>query len=1493
MLMVSGGLFTLPKILYAQDSFRTQSNFRRPSPPAVSESEKSELSSPVVPKSARPFMGWRNAAQAGPATFQYFQNLARVGRSKLHVARGTNAQTPVGARAFSSPNGSGPSALPGIYLRPSLPAGALPSAIATGDFNGDGNLDWVVANAGDNTLTLYLGNGDGTAQLPVIIPLAGQSPLAVAAGDLNGDHKLDLVVAESDSNTVGILYGNGDGTFQMEKQIAIPVPPLGVALADVNHDGYLDLLVGTQSDGVILNSFFGVMLNDGTGNFAPAVYAPNPTPVYVVEGRTFAFADANADGKLDVLVSGTNALGTTLQLFYGNGDGTFATGPQVWGSNGGPFPSDIGIAAFADLNGDGCPDIAVTLNFGWVDLFFNDCKGHFPQSPSHEYGMGDGAYALAVADLNGDGFPDIITGGLSFTFTSTEYSAGDTIAVRLNDGTGKFGPAQDFRGDPSPVGLVVAALKSGSLPYIVTANQGSNSVTIYANDGTGNFGPPIGGYDGLLEGTADSPTNEPSSDYIATDLNGDGKPDLAVIEYADGYSSNTDMVLGVILNQGNGSFSAPVRSPAFAYLSVTQDFVFGTFRKSSSLPDFLGLAILQSSTSVPQPQLVYMQNQGNGQFGAPQQLSLPVSGGVFAFGTLALGDFNKDGNLDFAVATAGGPASASFQLAVFLGNGDGTFKSTPYQVNFGPAGNTTLPLGMFVGDANGDGIPDIFVWAGIFGGLSGTDLYEFLGKGDGTFQAPIDVLPNLARMTMLDLNQDGRLDVINIDDNGPLGIYGNATPQVSVYLGKSDGTFASPITNSPYIGTLATLTGGGGTFPVGGPLAPFLGDFNGDGKIDIALYQTGNASPLPAYAQFLYGNGDGSFTPTNDIFEFKIPQTPSLAVYNLLGDNRAALVQTPSFTSSYQILASAAAVGFQVQFAETPIFTTADTFQIFLNVPSAAATTVSLAASDPNVQISPSVQIPAGQISVNVPFTLASGMAKNQWFSVTATAGTDSAIAYNYSTTGSAPDAFTLTIVGGTVPPNYATSPAPGQDAWWTVTLGSNGVGASTFTFSCAALPAGATCDTFSPSSTAVPAEGSSVSKLTIHTTTSLPPGQYSFSVSATDGFVTLTSTPTLNVGDFAFTASPTSVSTPGTANLLFNLDLTSLYGYNELATFTCTNLPNGMTCPSTSYGNFPIDLNNVADGTYTVTIVATGIGNSLTHSANVQIQVSSQPVVSLSQGSISFNQVLVGMATQTLTLNNTGNAALTLSGIAASTNSGGNGSFSQTNNCGTIVAASGSCTITISYNATAVGSTSGTVQIKDNAGNSPQQVGLSATAVDFSFQLAAGSQSSATISAGQSAVYNLLVQPNQLQGTVGLSCSGAPQYATCMWAPTDVALTGAAAQSVQVTVPTTAASGVVPLLGGRQKWWPVNGVLAWLALLLVWMTRRQARMNRVWKSASVVLLVVSVIATVASCGGGSVGSSPPGGGAIPGTPSGNYTIVVTGTYGGGTRTINLGLTVK
>src|SRR5208337_2741928 len=121
-------------------------------------------------------------------------------------------------------------------FRPALPAGFIPTAVVSGDFNGDGKLDWAVANGGDNTIWIYLGNGDGTAQLPTIVRLMGYGPMALATADINGDGKLDLVVAEADSLAVAVLLGNGDGTFGPELTFTVPGYPESLAVADFNGD---------------------------------------------------------------------------------------------------------------------------------------------------------------------------------------------------------------------------------------------------------------------------------------------------------------------------------------------------------------------------------------------------------------------------------------------------------------------------------------------------------------------------------------------------------------------------------------------------------------------------------------------------------------------------------------------------------------------------------------------------------------------------------------------------------------------------------------------------------------------------------------------------------------------------------------------------------------------------------------------------------------------------------------------------------------------------------------------------------------------------------------------------------------------------------------------------------------------------------------------------------------------------------------------------------
>ena len=134
----------------------------------------------------------------------------------------------------------------------SYPVGNNPDAIVAGDFNGGGKLDLAVANAYDNTVSILIGNGDGTfrpaVERPVGLNYPGENgPDAIVAGDFNGDGRLDLAVANYNTGTVSILLGNGDGTFRapVDYSTGLYTTPDAIAAGDFNGDGRLDLAVAS------------------------------------------------------------------------------------------------------------------------------------------------------------------------------------------------------------------------------------------------------------------------------------------------------------------------------------------------------------------------------------------------------------------------------------------------------------------------------------------------------------------------------------------------------------------------------------------------------------------------------------------------------------------------------------------------------------------------------------------------------------------------------------------------------------------------------------------------------------------------------------------------------------------------------------------------------------------------------------------------------------------------------------------------------------------------------------------------------------------------------------------------------------------------------------------------------------------------------------------------------------------------------------------------
>jgi hypothetical protein len=1467
---------------HSQESFRTQTSLSTNSPRGTPGSTAAGKQS-TKPEPPRRFAGWKMAVREGPDQVAYFRQMMKRRPSVFKIPI-----SPMASTIHSAPlatGGASATNFPGLYVRPSLPAGALPTSIVTGDFNGDKKLDWVVANGGDNSLYLYLGNGDGTSQLPIIIPLNGLAPQALVAADVNSDGNLDIVVAEADSQTIGILLGNGDGTFQSEVELpALPSIPLSIAVADMNRDGHLDLVVG-EVQGPAPGPLC-ILLGDGKGNFGSPIFAPNGNGLTDQNGFSVSIADVNADGIPDVLTAGEDASGGSAQIYIGKGDGTLKPG-EVLVQGAGMADLFIDTAALADFNGDGCPDAAVTQNNSIVNVFPGDCKGNFDnQTNNQTYGMGDPAASLVLADVNGDGHLDLIVGGFPFQALGGAGSmVGNLLSVRFNDGTGHFGPLAVYAGDPGMFSIIAADLKGNGLPDTISANQNTNSSTVFSNDGAGHFGIPDGGYAGMHNGTSAGlglPPDPAESEFVSADVNGDGRPDLVQVQFPPQFPQlGVPSSIAVLLNQGNGSFSAPVISDVFDSFDGIGDFVLADFRHTGQ-PDFLA-EILNTHDGPQSVELAYARNTKNGTFGSPTFITFPVANSLApGFGVLGVGDFNNDGKLDFAVASATGDTSSPEQLTIFLGNGDGTFRQVS-QMNFAIPGN---PSGFFGGalwieDANGDGKPDIFLWA------ADAALLEFLGNGDGSFRPPTTILQNVTQMAMRDVNHDGLLDIIQFESGNPTG---TQPLQISIHPGLSNGAFGSPIIYSTFPGNQEAYFAQRVLPTSAGPLGPVVGDFNGDGNLDLAIYQSGEG--FPHFVQFMMGNGDGTFTLGADTFAIGEKDLPEVAAHDLLGDGRDILVHGGDFGATFLVLPEIPAPNFQVSTLVTPVLDSKDTLLITSNLPVVGDTTFQISSSDPAVQIPAAVTIPAGADSVEVPFTLSVGYNPQKVFSITVQSSGQSAVVYNFVPQTNHPSGFQ---------PIFEMTPAiislaPGQSSSG-YNVGLAEVGDATASFNvlgCTGLPSTASCSFQSTSFRITDVLPRGTVGMSISTSPAIATGAYPFEVGFTNGVETLEVPGTLYIGDFTMSLSPGNLSVVSNGTADYTLAVDSLFHFGGQVALSCSGLPQGASCIQTSafvgHSNLlQVFLNDVAPGNYTFTV--TGTSASLTHSVTAQFQAVLEPVAALGPPTLSFGTMLVGTTSspQPVTLTNQGSASLGITGISISENSSASGGFTQTNNCGSSLAPSTSCAINISASASSSGNFSGSLHVIDNASSSPQTVPLQASGVDFSLVAAPGTSTSATISAGRTAIYNLQLVPNQLQGTVQMSCSGTPAASTCSVSPAFITVTSGASVPFQFQVVTQARSTIVldtrrDFMNRNDKLLTVLLFMALTALFSLIAARRRLPI-RVG-----VLAVLATLAILDSCGGSGVTSGGQGG---TGTPAGAYTLVVTGQYGNGTRAVNLSLTVQ
>lgn len=236
--------------------------------------------------------------------------------------------------------GSGPGAFNGA--RSSYVVGSSPQAVAVADVDGSGRPDALVANQGGNSVTVLRNDGAGGLAASQTVALgAGASPLGIALGDLDGDGTTDAVVATAGRTALGVLQGDGAGGFTRVADAAMTGRPQSVMVEDVDGDGRLDVIVAAQ-----VPSRAVVMFREADGTYAPVGVNLGFAPAKVVT------ADVDGDGLRDLVARGQSTVAVMRR-----------TGPRTFGApvESAVFTTTADIAA-GDLDGDGRPDVALTLN---------------------------------------------------------------------------------------------------------------------------------------------------------------------------------------------------------------------------------------------------------------------------------------------------------------------------------------------------------------------------------------------------------------------------------------------------------------------------------------------------------------------------------------------------------------------------------------------------------------------------------------------------------------------------------------------------------------------------------------------------------------------------------------------------------------------------------------------------------------------------------------------------------------------------------------------------------------------------------------------------------------------------------------------------------------------------------------------------------------------------------------------------------------------------
>jgi hypothetical protein len=1009
---------------------------------------------------------------------------------------------------------------------------------------------------------------------------------------------------------------------------------------------------------------------------------------------------------------------------------------------------------------------------------------------------------------------------------------GETLNVFLGNGDGTFTSKFTYTltGDPSPMSVIAADVNGDGKLDLIVASYNSLNLTA---------GAPIsvffGNGDGTFQHEADYLVKNHSTALVAADFNGDGALDLAV-------TVNDAGTIAILLNNGDGTFQAPV--------------------------------------------------------------SYSASNGPYS---LAVGDFNGDGNADLAVTNCSvgltnanpitcGVGSSSGTVSILLGNGDGTFQTaTSYTAGVTPYAIAAAAL-------SSGGNTDLLVTD-----VSDGSLLVLPGKGDGTFQSPVTYPGDGGNyITVRDFNGDGKLDAL-----------ASGTSLVE-FLGNGDGSLQQAV---DYYRSTPGYT----------YRWQASADFNGDGHEDVAVsFQSIFSAFLNAAGtsrqattttvQTLY-NGCGSETVNATVTAGV--QVPTGTLTLQVDGQYFAAVQFGSLASGQASASVSLSPGnhtITVVYSGDSLTQGSSSAPSSVNIQAQSSSTTLVSSQNPSVVgqlvsftalVTPSSSS-AGCLSGNVTFldgatvlgSVALGNAQAVFGTTSLTAGNHSITASYGGTSYTSPSVSPMIVEVVDTPATAVFNPATlsfpntpvGQNSSAKpvtlanmgespLTIGSiSASGAFSETNNCGTtVPGGQNCTInviFSPTQV-----GALTGTITVNDNGSGSPQSVPLTGTGVGPTVTLSPSSLVFANQaVGTTSSPQTVMVTNSGNGTLTISSSGITGTGGSAFAESSNC--GASVAAGTSCRINVTFTPASLGTFQAAISISGNVPGGQQIIPLSGSTLSAPVVSLSPPSISFPSQYVNTSglPVTVTLTNTGNATLMISDVGTTA-----ADFGGLSSCGNSVAAGASCSIGVFFDPTATGPRSGALTITDNAAGGPQSVPL--TGVGQGFSVVPGSQTTATVTPGQSASYMVSVAPGGgFEQTVTMSCSGAPVGSTCSVSPSSVALSGASAATATVTVTTAGNSAALappnsepPSNRPFGRWSGLSDTLR-LAMVLGFVSYRRERRSRLLLGLAL-LSLLAIASTMLACGGG---SSSVGTGA---TPAGTYNLTVTGSFTAGAT--NLTQTTK